>query len=553
MVQRNKNSLLLIGVLVVLFIAGIYLWLRGTTVEPSPDNSPTSTPVVTTKAPYARGQILVKFKSDVSAERITKRLGELHASIKSTIIGIGTSVISVPPGKEEEIIQILSHDELVEYAEPDYIQSINMTPNDPSFGLQWGLLNTEQKVDNKKGITTADIDVDKAWDVSTGEGVKVAVIDSGVDTAHPDLAGKIVLQKVFATSSIDDKLGHGTHVAGTIAGVVNNSQGIAGVCPGCQLIIGKALDDDGNGQTGTIAQAITWAVDNGAQVVNLSEGGAQNSQTQASAITYAQGKGAVVVGAAGNSGSQSLFYPAAISSVLSVAATTNLDQKASFSNYGSWVDVASPGQAIYSTLPTHAYNMQQEFPSLKLNYGYLSGTSMATPIVSGIAALVWTTPFGTSQTAVIDRITSTADKIAGTGQYWQYGRVNAAKAVGYTGVTPTATVPPTATTAPTSAATPVPTGVTVIPTTGVTEEPTEVPLPTTSPTLWVNPTFVCVDSGTCLSAGPTEEPSITGDPDFLTPEPTVPGQLPDDRELPRHPGLLGLLFALLWFLFQLFR
>jgi hypothetical protein len=107
MVQRNKNSLIIIGIFVVLFVAGLYLWIRGTTVEPSPDGSLTPTPVAQKKAPYAQGQILVKFKSDVSQEVIANRLNELHASVQSTIIGIGTSIVAVPPGKEEEAIHKL--------------------------------------------------------------------------------------------------------------------------------------------------------------------------------------------------------------------------------------------------------------------------------------------------------------------------------------------------------------------------------------------------------------------------------------------------------------
>lgn len=385
------------------------------------------------------GQIIVHFKPGVTDAEITAVLNQYNASIKGKIPGINSTVVSVQPGQENSVRQALSTNPIVKYSEPDYIQHVLMVPNDQFFANQWDLANTGQTIQGNKGTPNADIHAEQGWDVSQGAGVKVAIIDTGIDLSHPDLASKVVAQKIIVTTSINDMFGHGTHVAGIIAADTNNGTGVAGVCPQCQLIIIKAMDDNGLGQTSNLATAITWAADNGAKVINMSEGGGQFSQTQADAVAYAWGKGAVIVGAAGNTNTNQQFYPAADPTVVSVAAVDNMDKKASFSNFGSWVNVAAPGESIFSTLPTHAYVMQTK-EKLNLNYDYLSGTSMAAPVVSGAVALLWTSKFGTSNTAVVQRLLSTADKVAGTGQFWQDGRIDLAKALG---VTPSPTITPT--------------------------------------------------------------------------------------------------------------
>jgi thermitase len=164
-------------------------------------------------------------------------------------------------------------------------------------------------------------------------------------------------------------------------------------------------------------------------VINLSLGGTSPSKTLESAVNYAWSKGVVVVAAAGNCGCRQKLYPAAYKNAIAVAATNNLDQKASFSSYDArWVDVAAPGENIFSTFPNHTFVIQTKYGRSQ-NYDFASGTSMATPMTSAAAALVWSTTYGTSALAVRSRLEQTADDISGTGSYWSAGRINAAAAV----------------------------------------------------------------------------------------------------------------------------
>lgn len=430
----NVKTLTIAVVIVLLLLVLVRYFLSSSQevsqLQPSsiqPSLSVSSSPQNTED--WVKGQIMVKFKDTVSDAQISQRLKAFNAKIKNKISGINVTVVEVPVGQEAAVMESLSKDPIVKYAEPDYIQKVNWVPNDTYYKNQWGLINTGQTIKNKVGKANADIKVQQAWDVTRGNGVKIAVLDTGLDMSHPDLASKVVAQKVFTTSSINDKFGHGTHVAGIAAAITNNGQGIAGACPDCQLMIGKIMGDNGTGEASAMAGGITWAADNGAKVINISGGGANRSSTQEEAIIYAWNKGVVIVAAAGNENTNKLFYPAALTNVISVAASGNSDTKASFSNYGTWVNVAAPGEAIYSTMPTKAYVMQNSSP-LALNYDYLSGTSMASPMVAGVAGLVWASAQGTSATNVARRVIDTADKIGGTGQYWESGRVNAAGAVG---------------------------------------------------------------------------------------------------------------------------
>ena len=227
----------------------------------------------------------------------------------------------------------------------------------------------------------------------------------------------------------------------------------------------KALDDGGSGYYSWIANGIIFAADNGAEVINLSLGGTSSSSTLLSAINYAWNKGVVVAAAAGNDGRSRKLYPAYYSNSIAVAATDSNDKKASFSNYGNWVDEAAPGVNIFS-----AY---------KNDYANLSGTSMATPFVSGLAALLFGQNPGWSNAQVRNRIESTADRIPGTGTYWVHGRINACEAVGCASVAPTPTATATPSPIPTSISTQEPT---LTPTATSSPESTPSPSPTTTPT-----------------------------------------------------------------------
>ena len=299
----------------------------------------------------------------------------------------------------------------VEVAEPNrYRVSQDVTPNDPSYPQQWGL---------------GKINAPAAWSRTTGSAsVVVGVIDSGIDLTHPELAALLVpgfdmvdlgtnptppagfrFEGDFSgrDSVPTDEVGHGTHVAGTIAALSNNGVGVAGVAWQCRIMPIKALTrmvriSDGQvrgvGTSADIAAAIRWAADNGASVVNMSLGSNSTTTVEASAIAYAVGKGVVVVAAMGNDGSANPSYPAAYPDVISVGATDSADQRASFSQTGAHIDLVAPGVNILSTVPG--------------GYGSKSGTSMATPHVAGVAALIRSVKPTATVAEVTDILRSTA-------------------------------------------------------------------------------------------------------------------------------------------------
>lgn len=387
------------------------------------------------------GQLIIKLKPEVTEEQIKAKLIPYHAQIIKSIPQIRRYVVQVQVGQEEAILDQLSKNELVQNVEFNTIGHGLMVPNDPFYaGYQWYLKNDGQPSKGLDGATAgtpgADIKAEAAWDVTQGNGVKVAILDTGIDLKAPDLQGKVIAQKVFiqGLASVQDDNNHGTVIAGEIAAITNNGIAMAGVCPKCQLIVGKVIDKNENLAVADIAAGITWATDQGAQIINLSLGFITDSQTLEDAVDYAIGKGVIVVASAGNCGGSDYMtfgkcsvknpkqYPAAHQGVVSVAATDNNDQRASFSSYGTWIKVTAPGKYILSLYLDGLH--------------YASGTSMAAPITSGVLALILTTPYGNTPQAAVQRLYDTADKINGTGTNWQYGRVNAARAVG-ANMTPT--------------------------------------------------------------------------------------------------------------------
>jgi thermitase len=293
-------------------------------------------------------------------------------------------------------------------AYPDRVVHAHMAANDPLLPQQWDL---------------ATIAAPTAWDTSQGQGVTVAVLDCGIHASHPDLAGQVVLEANFSSSTTtDDLCNHGTHVAGTIAALTNNAIGVAGVAPAAHLLNGKVLDDSGSGWLSDIDTGIQWAADNGAKVINMSLGAPWPCDTATQqAVDYAWNRGVVIVAAAGNNSASGAESPANCQNVIGVAATDPTDAMASFSNYGAGVALAAPGVNVLSTVN----------PNLNAGalYALFSGTSMATPHVAGVAALVWSTTYASSAAAVRDRLFATADRIGGSGSLWTYGRIDAAAAV----------------------------------------------------------------------------------------------------------------------------
>lgn len=505
----RKSVIIGIGIVLLASIAFLFLNVnesRQPTTQPTPTQPQATTPEASenmwpTVPPdkEIEGQIIVQFKPEYTDAQINERLKQYDASIINEIGGVNMKVLKVPAGQEDTIMERLRSDPYVQSAEQDSTNHIMYAPNDTNYNLQYGLKNTGQTIQNVVGLANADIKAEAAWDVTRGSGVKVAILDTGIQTNHPDLSGKVIASKFFTTATVEDSFGHGTHVAGIIAASTNNGAGVAGTCPDCQLIIGKVMDDSGSGSTSNIASGITWAADQGAQVINLSLGSVQASSktTYQTAIDYAIGKGAIVVAAAGNCGGTNFSsngctsqnqtsYPGANDGVITVGSTDNKDVKSSFSNHGTHVEVTAPGSNIISTVPGS-------------KYAYKSGTSMATPMVVGVVGLLKAANPNASANDIINKLYSTADKIDGTGTYWTQGRVNAAKAVGASTVTPTTTAPTTVT----------PTYVCGGSGTGNVCPPT----PSNAPTIFLSPT-ISVGPGTIAPTNtqPTTNPGTTIQP-----------------------------------------
>lgn len=345
---------------------------------------------------FVAGEILVKFKSGVSGEQ-----GEEISKLK-------VRVVKVNAGEEQAEIAKFKQNPNVEYAEVNGIWDAfhdtgeTLVPNDTYFnGYQWNMTK---------------IDGPGAWFVTQGgSGTRIAILDTGIKSSHEDLSGKVVASKNFTTSkTVDDKYGHGTHVAGIAAAVTNNGKGVAGVGFKCSLMNGKVLGDNGSGQWSWIASGIIWAADNGAKVINMSLGGSSGSQAISDAVDYAWNNGVVVVAAAGNEETDAPSYPAFYSNVIAVAATDQNDNRASFSNFGSWVDVAAPGVSILSS-----------YIRYRPPYVFMSGTSMASPHVAGLAGLLASQGRGNAN--IRSAIETTTDN---AGSYpIANGRINAHRAV----------------------------------------------------------------------------------------------------------------------------
>jgi len=355
---------------------------------------------------FSSEQILVKFRSGTSLPEAAQIHRQLGGQVKKTIPGIGVQVVTVPKGQNVAKANTYSSNARVAYAEPDFMAEALGSPDDPWFEKQWGMVK---------------IQTPQAWEVTTGSpSINIAILDTGVDLDHPDLADKIVSNiNLTSSTTVDDVHGHGTHVAGIAAAMTNNGVGVAGLGYSSTIMNVKVLGDTGSGAYSWIVSGIIWAVDNGAEIINMSLGGSYASSTLEDAINYAWSKGVVVVAAAGNYGNTAPLYPAYYTNCIAVAATDSLDGLAAWSNYGEWVDVAAPGVGIYATLKNNGY-------------GYKSGTSMASPHVAGLAALVFTTLSDTNgdgklNDEVRNLIEATCDDIGLSGI--GYGRINAARAV----------------------------------------------------------------------------------------------------------------------------
>lgn len=415
---------------------------------------------------YVSGSILVRYRPGTTAS--TKARTEAAAGAHSTraIDALGVRVLHVPAGAEAAAIDRLRHAPAVLYAERDgRAEAADTSTNDYYFNSQ-------------KTQSYNQLHVPAGWDASTGStnAPLVAVIDTGVQASHPDLAGRLVAgwNVVTGNSNPADDNGHGTMVSGMIAANANNSVGIAGLCWACQVMPVKVLDAAGSGSYSNIATGITWAADHGARIINLSLGGSAGSSTLQNAVDYAVAKGALVLAAAGNTTCDCVLYPAAYANVIAVGAVSS--SNANVAAWGSALDVMAPG-SNWATYYSPSY------PTLQ--YAVFTGTSSATPVVAGLAALLMSEHPTWSAATVRSQIESTATDLGTSG--WDatfgHGIVNFAAALGVSASpSPTPSSAPTAT--PTAVPTPDPT---VAPTPAPTTAPTPTPTPSATPTTTATP------------------------------------------------------------------
>lgn len=368
----------------------------------------------------------------------------LHIPIESDILSIVQEYASCPN---------------VIYAEPNSIAHLCSIPNDANFSSQWYLHNTGQVIyNNTSGTPDADIDAPEAWDIETGsQDVVIAIIDSGIDYTHPDLAANIwnntdeipnngidddnnefiddVMGWDFWYEDNDpkDNYGHGTLCAGTAAASTNDGVGIAGVAWNCKIMPVQTFPDVGGANAIIIAEGMTYAADNGADIMSMSFA-LSDSTFIRDAVNYAYDKGVYLCAAAGNSNNSVKNYPAAYDNVTAVAATNQNDKRCtsedwipgSGSNYGDWVDIAAPGNLIYTTMPTyHVYFNNYGFTQ---NYSFSRGTSLASPIVAGVAALLLSKDPSLTPDEVKALLCGNVDPYNST-VYIGTGRINAQKAL----------------------------------------------------------------------------------------------------------------------------
>lgn len=371
------------------------------------------------------GKLFINNKAQLSQK--------LNAYVKSTIPSHNIVVVKRATFEStDSAVKALAQNDLVDVAEPNYIYRINKTPNDPMLGQLWGLKNVGQAdSDGKVGVAGMDIDTERAWDIETGsDKMVIAVIDTGVDYNHPDLKdnlwtneaeangtagvdddGNGVIDDIHGYNAINDSgnasddHGHGSHCAGTIGAKGDDGKGIVGVNWNTRIMAVKFLSAEGSGSLEGAIKAIDYATKMGAKVMSNSWGGGGFTQTLLDSIKRSETAGALFVAAAGNDSNNNdtnPSYPASynVANIISVAAVDNTGAKANFSNYGKrTVHLGAPGVNVYS--------------SANGSYDSWSGTSMATPHVSGVAGLVWSHEPNLTATELKERILQTARPIAG--------------------------------------------------------------------------------------------------------------------------------------------
>ncbi|MHB8684514.1 MAG: S8 family peptidase, partial [Dehalococcoidia bacterium] len=359
------------------------------------------------------GDIIVRFRAGASLTRMAGAIGRANAAVQDVSGASGLVLLHPAAGEPvDAAVARLRAEADVQFAEPNTtVRVATTTPTDPLYATyQWNL---------------PQIGMPAAWDRTTGSpAVVVAVLDTGVDATHPDLAGRTVAGYNFIannTNTADDNF-HGTFVAGIIAASANNGTGIAGICWTCSIMPVKVLDAAGNGDMFHAAQGIDWAVAHGAKVINMSFGGSIADPGMQTSVNNAWNAGVVLVAAAGNDNGGPVLYPAAFPNVMAIASLTQAGARSSFSNIGPQLALSAPGENIASTDCTCA--------AYTGGYGLGSGTSFAAPQVTGVAALM-VAAGTTSNATIVSTLESTATDVDAPGfdNNTGWGRINAAAAL----------------------------------------------------------------------------------------------------------------------------
>jgi subtilisin family serine protease/putative cell wall-binding protein len=416
--------------------------------EPVPAPTPLAGEVVP-------GEVIVKYHDPAAAE------AEAAADGLEVVAELGTDPLEMPllvstEGQPvQQVVAQLNADPAVEYAEPNYVISLSDKPPVPEAptgapeatdGTDGTVANlppdtgaTAVAVNDPRSAEQYSLDrmqVRSAWGLTTGGGGIVAVLDTGVQYSHPDLAGRLLPGYDFVNDDADatDDNGHGTWVSGIIAANSNDGYGIAGISWSDQILPVKMMNHQGLGNTSDLTSGIVWAANHGATVINMSVGGFPYSQFVQDAVNYAWSKGAVLVGAAGNNRQQDTYYPASFTNVINVSATQEADEFSNWSSYGPTVDVSAPGSTILTTNCTTCTNGGVNTWGSHVK---ISGTSFATPNTAGVIALIRARYPSEGPAQIVSRLMSTLDDqgYPGWDNRYGHGRVNAARAVG--GGTPT--------------------------------------------------------------------------------------------------------------------
>lgn len=352
---------------------------------------------------FVKGRMIVKFKASTTAVQAEEAIKKVNGKTLQNLPALGLKVVELPPNANEKAqAKAFGQRADVEFAEPDYKFKASVLPNDPSFGSQWHL---------------PKISAPSAWDLSLGSGVTIAILDSGVAGWHADLAGQMVAGWNFVNGNSDttDVNGHGTMVAGVAAAVTNNLTGVSGVGWNCKIMPLRISDANGIASATNMAAALQYAADHGAKVANVSFP-ASGSSTIRTAAQYFMNHGGVVAMSSGNTGA---FDSTADNPyVLSVSATDSNDNVAGFSTTGNFIDLAAPGDGIYTT-------------DAGGGYSWGSGTSFSAPVVAGVTALMFSSNPNLSSQQVYDLVKQNADDLGAAGWDPGYGagRVNASRAV----------------------------------------------------------------------------------------------------------------------------